>query len=78
MKIWRGRVISQGYVHPHPHPHTQLKKLGISHTHTQSMRRFPVKTGTGSDNTHEDEFIYHLLTHFLPINLRISIYHGTN
>jgi len=34
------------------HPHT--------HTHTQSMRGFPVKTGTSSDNTHRDRFICHL------------------
>jgi len=51
MKIWRGRVLWRGYIHPYPHPHTQLKKSGIPHTHTQSMRGFPVKTGTGSDNT---------------------------
>ena len=58
MKIWRGRVLWQGYIHPH----TQLKKSGIphTHTHTQSMRGFPVKTGTGSGNTHGDEFICHL------------------
>ena len=62
MKIWRGRVLWRGYIHPHLHPHTQLKKSGILHSHThthththtntQSMRGFPVKTGTGSDNTH--------------------------
>jgi len=62
MEIWRGRVLWRVYVHPHthPHPHTQLKKSGIPHTHTQSMRGFPVKTGTGSDNTHGDGFICHL------------------
>jgi len=64
MKIWWGRVLWQGYVHPHthPHPHTQLKKSGISHTHTytQSMWGFPVKTGMNSSNTHGDEFICHL------------------
>jgi len=27
MKIWRGRVLWRGYVHPHNHPHTQLKKV---------------------------------------------------
>jgi len=50
----------RGYVHPHPH--TQLKKSGIlhTHTHTQSMRRFLVKTGTDSGNTHVDGFICHL------------------
>jgi len=39
-----------------------LKKSGIphTHTHTQSMRGFPVKTGTGSDNTHGDGFVCHL------------------
>ena len=51
MEIWRERVLWRVYVHPHTHPHTQLKKSGIPHTHTQSMRGFPVKTGTGSDNT---------------------------
>jgi len=51
-----GRILWRVYVHPH----TQLKKSGIPHTHTQSMRGFPVKTGTGSDNTHMDGFIYHL------------------
>jgi len=73
MEILRGRVLWRGYIHPHPHPHTQLlKKSGIPHTqlkkseiphthiHTQSMRGFPVKTGTGSGNTHGDEFIFHL------------------
>jgi len=62
MEIWRRRVLWQGYVHIHNHPHTQLKKLGISHTHihTQSMREFPVKTGTSSDNIHENGFICHL------------------
>jgi len=43
--------------------HTQLKKSGIlhtyTHTHTQSMREFPVKTETGSDNTHGNGFICH-------------------
>jgi len=39
-EIWRG------YEHPHNHPYTQLKKSGIPHTHAQSMRGFPVKTGT--------------------------------
>ena len=60
IEIWRGRVLWRGYIHPHPH--TQLKKLGIPHTHTytQSMRGFPVKTGTSSGNTYGDEFIYHL------------------
>jgi len=48
MEIWRGRVLWQGYIHPH------------THTHTQSMRGFPVKTGTDSGNTHGDEFICHL------------------
>jgi len=58
MEIRRTQVLWREYVHPH----TQLKKSGIpyTHTHTQSMRRFSVKTGTGSDNTHEDEFICHL------------------
>ena len=62
MEIWRGRVLWRGYIHPHPHPHTQLKKSGIphTHTHTQSMRGFPVKTRTGSGNTHGDGFICHL------------------
>jgi len=62
MRIWRGRVFWQRYIHPHPHPHTQLKKSGIPHIHThiQSMRRFPVKTGTDSDNTHGNRFICHL------------------
>jgi len=61
-EIWRGRVLWRGYVHPHTHPHTQLKKSGIphTHTHTHSMQGFSVKTGTGSDNTHEDGFICHL------------------
>ena len=61
MEIWRGHVLWRVYVHPHTHPHTQLKKSGIphTHTHTQSMRGFPVKTETGSDNTHGDEFICH-------------------
>jgi len=56
IEIWRG------YVHPYNHPYTQLKKSGIphSHTHTQSMWEFTVKTETGSDNTHKDEFICHL------------------
>ena len=40
--------IWRGYVHPY------------THTHTQSMRGFPVKTGTGSGNTHGDGFICHL------------------
>jgi len=53
MKIWRGRVLWREYVHPHTHPHTQLKKSGFPiPIHTQSMRGFPVKTGTGLDNTH--------------------------
>jgi len=58
MEIWRR------YIHPHLHLHTQLKKSGISHIHihTRSMQGFPVKTGTGSDNTHEDEFICHPYT----------------
>jgi len=56
MEIWRGHVLWRVYVHPH----TQLKKSGIPHTHTQSMRGFPVKTGTGSGNTHGDGFICHL------------------
>jgi len=62
MEIWRGRVLWRVYIHPHPHPHPhiQLKKLGISHTHTQSIREFPVKTETDSDNTHGDGFIWHL------------------
>jgi len=49
-----GTCIIAGYVHPHNHPHTQLKKSRIpyTHTHTQSMRGFPVKTGTSSGNTH--------------------------
>jgi len=36
--------------------------VGIPHTHTytQSMRGFPVKTETGSGNTHGNEFICHL------------------
>ena len=53
-----GRILWRVYVHPH----TQLKKSGISHTHThtQSMRGFPIKTGTGSDNTHGDGCICHL------------------
>jgi len=58
MEIWRGRVLWRVYVHPHTHPHTQLKKSEIPHT--QSMPGFPVKTGTGSGNTHGDEFICHL------------------
>jgi len=37
--------------------HIQLKKSEILHIYTyiytQSIRGFPVKTGTGSDNTHE-------------------------
>jgi len=55
-----GRVLWRVYVHSHTHP--QLKKSGIPHTHihTQSMRGFPVKTGTGSGNTHGDGFICHL------------------
>jgi len=52
MEIWQGRVLWREYVHPHTHPHTQLKKLEIPHTHTQSMRGFPLKTRTGSGNTH--------------------------
>ena len=42
--------------------HTQLKKLGIphTHTHTQLMQKFSIKTRTDSDNTHEDEFFYHI------------------
>jgi len=48
MKIWRGRVLWRGYVHPH------------THTHAQSIREFPVKTRTGSGNTHENGFICHL------------------
>ena len=61
-EIWLGRVLWQGYVHPHTHPYTQLKKLGIphTHTHTQSIRRFPIKTGMGSGNTHGAGFICHL------------------
>jgi len=60
MKIWQGRVLWRGYIHPHLHP--QSTKSGIPHTHThiQLMRGFSVKTGTGSDNTHGDEFICHL------------------
>jgi len=40
------------------HPHTQLKKSGIphTHTHTQSMRGFPVKTGTGIPRQNGDGF----------------------
>jgi len=60
-EIWRG------YVHPHNYPHTQLKKSGIprTHTHTQSMRGFPVKTGTNSGNTHGGRI-------YLP-SLRLSL-----
>jgi len=45
--------------YPSPYP---IEKVGIphTHTHTESMREFPVKTGTGSDNTHGDGFICHL------------------
>jgi len=50
--IWKEICISPS------HPH--LKTSGIIHTHTQSMWEFPVKTGTGSSDTHEYEFIYHL------------------
>jgi len=68
MEIWRGRVLWREYVHPHTHPHphthTQRKKSGIPHTHTQSMWGFPIKTRTGSGNTHGDEFICHL---YLPV-----------
>jgi len=66
-EIWWGRVLWRGYVHPHNHPHTQLKKSGIPHTHTQSMRRFPVKMGTGSGNTHGDRFICHI---YLDVNCK--------
>jgi len=52
-----GTSIMTGYVHPHTYPHTQLKKSEILCTYTQSIRRFPVKTGTSSDNTHKDKFI---------------------
>ena len=46
---------------PYPSPHP-IEKVGIphTHTHTQSMRGFPVKMGTGSDNTHGNRFICHL------------------
>ena len=42
--------------YPSPYP---IEKVG-PHTHTWSMRGFPVKTRTGSGNTHENEFICHL------------------
>jgi len=66
-----GRVLWRGYIHPHPHPHTQSKKSEILHTHTltQSVRRFPVKTETGSDNTHDDEFICHLYLHHVHMRV---------
>jgi len=62
IEIWRGRVLWRGYAYSHNHPHIQLKKSGIphTHTHTQSMQGFPVKTETGSGNTHGDGFICHL------------------
>ena len=74
MEIWRGRVLWRVYVHPH----TQLKKSGIPHTHTQSMREFPVKTGTGSGNTHGDGFICHLylwslMSHIIIGNIKNHI-----
>ena len=58
-----GTGIMAGICTSHTHPHTQLKKSGIphTHTHTQSMRGFPVKTGTSSGNTHGNGFICHLL-----------------
>jgi len=51
-----------GYIHRHLHPHTQLKisEIPYTHTHTRSMRGFPVKIETDSDNTLKDEFICHL------------------
>jgi len=57
-----GTGIIAGICTSHNHPHTQLKKSEIPHTytHTQSMREFPVKIGTSSDNIYGDEFIYHL------------------
>jgi len=69
-KIWRV------YVHPHNHPYTQLKKSGIphTHTHTQSMWGFPVKTWTGSGNTHGDGFICHLYVPRVKVNVLYSIW----
>jgi len=37
-----------------------IEKSGIPHTQTQSMRGFPVKTGTGSSNIHGSGCICHL------------------
>ena len=48
------------YTSPSPSPYP-IKKI----EDFPSMRGFPVKTGTGSGNTHEDGFICHLLTHVL-------------
>ena len=45
------------YSSPSPSPYP-IEKIGDSLY--QSMRGFPVKTGTGSDNTHGDKFICHL------------------
>jgi len=82
MEIWRGRVLWRVYVHPHTHPHTQLNKSGIphTHTHTQSMWGFPVKTGTGSGNTHGDGFICHLYKQYkqLKYNPEMRTKHQIN
>ena len=45
---------------PIPIPIPNWKSWGFPHTHSQSMRGFPVKTGTSSDNTHGSGFICHL------------------
>jgi len=41
MRIWRGRVLWRGYIHPHPHPHTQLKKSGIPRQNGNGFGQYP-------------------------------------
>jgi len=46
---------------PYPFSYSiEKSRIPHIHTHTQSMREFPVKTGTSSRNTHGDGFICHL------------------
>jgi len=49
---------------PSPYPIEEIRD-SHTHTHTQSMQGFPVKTGTGSDNTHVDGFICHLYREYI-------------
>ena len=57
---------------PYPSPYP-TEKVGDSHTHTQSMRGFPVKTGTGSDNTYGDGFICHLYNSYIKLSCLFNL-----